>query len=110
MTSQHTHSPGDFCFIRSDELRGALGTAYATSEKHNLWWILRQNGPEFFLAHLIPSDPVSDAFRSLAYHYMTRIAAHGWDAFVAYYEAEMRKPREPCLLDRIGAGKYLATK
>lgn len=114
MTSNHTHSPGDFCFVQSDELREALGEAYVISEKHNLWWIFRQSGPEFFTSRLIPMDPVTDAFRDLAYYYMTRIAAHGWDAFVAYYEESLRRPRSPCLLDQIGAGaaagKYLATK
>jgi hypothetical protein len=113
MTSDN-HSPGDFCFVRSDDLREALGEAYATSEKHNLWWIFRKSGPEFFTSRLISMDPVTDAFRNLAYHYMTRIAVHGWDAFVAYYEEMLRRPREPCLLDQIGgagaAAKYLATK
>ena len=101
---KHLHCPGDFCFIRSDELREALGAAYATSEKHNLWWVLRKSGPEFYLSRLLSIDPLTDAFRSLAYHYMTRIANYGWDAFVEYYEAEMRKPRQPCMLDQIGAG------
>ena len=104
MMTSESHSPGDFCFVRSDELREALGSAYAISEKHNLWWVLRQSGPEFFLSHLIPTDPLSDAYRAVAYHYMTRIAVHGWDAFVEHYEAEMRKPRQPCLLERTGAG------
>ena len=111
MTS-HKHSPGDFCFVRCDELREALGSAYAMCEKHNLWWVLRQNGPEFFLSRLISMDPLSDAYRTVAYHYMTRISVHGWDAFVEHYEAEMRKPRQPCLLypEEAGAGAGTGSK
>lgn len=103
MTS-HSHSPGDFCFVRSDDLREALGEAYATTQKHNLWWVFQKSGPERFLSGLIPNDPISDIFRTAAYHYMTRIATGGWDAFVEYYQAEMRKPRQPCLLYPEGAG------
>lgn len=112
-THKHKHSPGDFCFVRNDNLREALGDAYALSDRHNMWWIFRKSGPDFFVAHLFPEDPITEAFRTLAYDYMTRIAVYGWDAFVEYYEAQMRKPREPCLLDRIGAGassKSLSTK
>jgi hypothetical protein len=102
MTSHtHKHSPGDFCFVKNDDLREALGTAYAMTERHNMWWVFRKSGPDFFLDRMIQEDPVSDAFRALAYRYMTRIAVHGWDAFVEYYEGQLRKPREPCLLDQI---------
>lgn len=100
----HTHSPGDFCFVRSDELREALGEAYATTQKYNLWQIFRDDGPYVFLAHLNETEPISDTFRAMAYKYMTRISIYGWDAFVAYYAAESQKPRQPCLLDSMGAG------
>ncbi len=104
MAAKHKHYPGDFCFVRSDELREALGAAYAASVKHNLWWVLRKIGPELYLSHLLSFDLLTDAFRSVAFRDMTYIAIHGWDAFVKHYEAETRKPRQPCLLDGAGAG------
>lgn len=97
MTS-HVNFPGDFCFVRSDELREALNDAYVTTQRHNLWHVFRTDGPYVFLSHLIEMDPITDAFRALAYRYMTRISIYGWDAFVEYYKAEMQKPRQPCLL------------
>ena len=105
----HTHSPGDFCFVRSDDLREALGEAYATTQKYDLWHVFRTDGPYFFLSRLIEVDPISDAFRAVAYRYMTRISIYGWDAFVEYYQAEMRKPRQPCLLYPEGAGAGAGT-
>lgn len=100
----HTHCPGDFCFVRSDELREALGSAYAVTQKYNLWEVFRQSDPDHFLSGMISHDSLSNIFRTVSYFYMTRIAKEGWDAFVEYYQAEMRKPRQPCLLYPAGAG------
>jgi hypothetical protein len=99
-TQTHTHSPGDFCFIQNGDFREALGEAYATTQKHNLWGIFRDHGTVEFTSRLAPIAPIDlfrNAVRKMAYLYMGRIATYGWDAFVAYYEEEIQKPLQPCV-------------